>query len=117
MIEDAPEGYELSTKEELGPLVRDFHELVGRDLTNGELLALDFALEWVWASAEEDFEDRLMARTAAQDTEYGVTYGASPNIRLIPQLPNFVVARRIAQALHGEIKVRYNSRWESYKEN
>lgn len=116
MIEDAPEGYSLSDREELGPLVRDFHELVDRDLTNGELLALDFALEWVFFEAEAQFEDKLLDITAQMDIEYGVTYGSIPNIKLIPGLYSLGVAKRIASALNGQVRMRRFTGWEWYKE-
>lgn len=115
-MEDAPEGYELSTREELAPLVRDFHELVGRDLTNGELLALDFALEWVFATAEEEFEDKLLEMNARMDTEYAVTYGMIPTVRMM-NMPNLGVAKRVAQALNGQVRIRRASKWEMYKED
>jgi hypothetical protein len=108
LIGDAPEGYELSKREELGPLVRDFHELMNRDLSNGELLALDFALEWTIATLEGTFEEKL-------SPEFGVTYGMLPNIKLM-EVSDLVTAKKVARALNGQIRVRYTTKWELWKE-
>lgn len=115
MMGDAPEDYELSKREELAPLVRDFHELVSRDLTDAELLALDFALEWVFQWAEDEFENKLLAMNAKMDTEYAVTYGMLPTIRLM-EVPNLEIAKKIAGALRGQVRVRRATKWELFRE-
>lgn len=113
-MDDAPEGYELSTREELAPLVRDFHEMVGRDLTNSELLALDFALEWTFEVAEAEADKAVQKILKKLEPEYAVTYGIIPTIKLI-EIPSLDAARRVATALNGQVRVRTVGKWELYK--
>lgn len=114
MIADAPDGYELSKREELGPLVRDFHEMVDRDLTDGELLALDFALEWTFEWAEAEMSQKAAQEKARFTPEYGVTYGVLPNVRMM-NMPSLEIARKVAVALRGQVRVRQTGQWELWR--
>lgn len=96
----------LSKREELGPLVRDFHESINRDVTDEELQALDFALEWSLSYAEG-------ALLTEMKEEYAVTYGMFPQIRLI-QLPSLDIAKGVARGLNGQVVVRHNTKWIKY---
>jgi hypothetical protein len=111
MMDEASEDYTFSNREELAPLVRDFHELIGRDLTDGEVKALDFAMEWTFASAEADYEDKLMSYT---DTEFSVTYGTLPNIHML-SVPTLEVAKKVAQGLNGQVRVRSSTKWRVWR--
>lgn len=116
MMGDAPDDYELSNREELAPLVRDFHELIGgRDLTDDELLALDFALEWTFAWAEDEYESKLVEIASKWDVEYAVSYGMMPNVRIM-NMPSLAVAKKVAAALGGQVRFRSTSKWDLYKE-
>lgn len=106
---------ELSKREELAPLVRDFHEFVGRDVTDNELMTLDFALNWVIAYMEEEYENKLVQMQAKLSPEFAVTYGMHPQVRLM-EVPNLQVAKKVAQALRGQVRVRRVGQWELYRE-
>lgn len=114
MIGDAPEDYSLSERDELAPLVRDFHELVGRNLTDAELLALDFALEWTFEWAEAEYEQTIRKELGNLAPQYGVTYGMLPNVKLL-EVASLEVAQKIASALNGQIRTRSVGKWELWK--
>lgn len=101
-----PEGYKYSDSELLGPLVRDFHEMVGHDLSDAELLALDFALEWTKETVINDYEKNLK-------TEWAVMYGFPPTVRFL-EVPNETIAKMIAPAVKGQVRYKKTTGWEKY---
>ena len=100
--------FKLSNNELVAPLVRDYLEAYDTGfLEEGDLRALDFALNWTQAEVTAELNKQWDNQFA---WVYGVQYGYLPNIRVM-EMPNLEIAQKVAGPLNGTVMRRRTGYW------